>query len=411
MAGRQANAGDRQAGGNAEQAGDKEGTGIEGFLASLKTDEVTLYVHREDLGKHGYLAPPLKFNPVQHNIGHLYEVILKRWGPGSYWIRTQAANGAGFGRGSFTLDIADPTPLTPPPTPIALTTAPPVAAAPVGAAQGGSDVNATLVLLIRELLQRVGGPNAGQIDASSFTTALQGALTSQQQSIAAVTQRMDPNIQGFSIARELLKLSRELGGNGGGGEAAPAGGMNELMMLWMMMQGGGQGGGGANSMLPMMMMMQGQGQGQQNPMQMMQMMQMMQQQQQQRPQQQRPQQQQPPQQPQPDPWGPFPGPWGPTAAPRTVAELERELAELRSRETSTPATTPATTTTTTTPATTPATPANAAPNMLQLDGYAGAFGMLKTQLGLSDEEMMMGLNEMTPEEQAAVVTLTRTGIG
>ena len=101
----------------------------------------------------------------------------------------------------------------------------------------------------------------------------------------------------------------------------------------------------------------------------------------------------------------------PTAAPRTVAELERELAELRSRETSTPATTPATTTTTTTPATTPATPANAAPNMLQLDGYAGAFGMLKTQLGLSDEEMMMGLNEMTPEEQAAVVTLTRTGIG
>ena len=49
--------------------------------------------------------------------------------------------------------------------------------------------------------------------------------------------------------------------------------------------------------------------------------------------------------------------------------------------------------------------------MLQLDGYAGAFGMLKTQLGLSDEEMMMGLNEMTPEEQAAVVTLTRTGIG
>lgn len=400
------------------QAADNKTTTVDDFLASLKTEEVTLYVHREELGKRGYLRPPLRFDPKHHNIGHLMEVIFGRWGPGAYWVRTQAKTGAGFGPGSFTLEIEDPTPVTPAPVPMALTTAPPVAAAPVGAAQGGGDVNQTLVVLIRDLLQRVGGSNAGQIDASSFTAALQGALTSQQQSIAAVTQRMDPNIQGFSIARELLKLSRELG-NGGGGEAAPAGGMNELMMLWMMMQGGGgQGGqgGGANNMLPMMMMMmgQGQGQGQQNPMQMMQMMQMMQQQQQ-RPQQQRPQQP-PPQQPQPDPWGPFPGPWGPTAAPRTVADLERELAELRSRETSTPetATTPATPAATpaTRPATTPATtPANAPPNMLQLDGYGGAFGMLKSQLGLSDEEMMMGLNEMTPEERAAVVTLTGTGLG
>lgn len=393
---------------NAHQGEDNEDDRFSGFLASLEGAEVVLYVHREDLGKRGHLGN-LRFDPTQHNIGHLYAIIRKEWGPGSYWIRTQARNGAGFGRGSFRLDIADLTPTLGTAQAAPVSVPAPAVQVPAVPAQPALDVNGLVLGLLRDLVGRLGVPNSASMDPSQLATVVQSAMQAQNSGIQAIAQRLDPNVQGFGVAREILKLARDLGGQVPEQGTGGGGGM-DLMMLWMMMQGGNP-----QQMLPMMMMMQQpQGQNmQQQQQQMMQMMMMMNMMNGGRmpPQMQQMQQQQ--QQQQPPGWGPFPGPWGPV--PTSSTPTRPTPATPTSSPPATPTSSPATPTGST-PATptssTPATPTSSPPaaNLLHLEGYGdpAALGGLPELLGLSPDQLQAELATMSPEEQQVVMAVQRS---
>ena len=371
-----------------------------------------LYVHRDGVGRRGYLGR-MRFNPKTHNIGHLKEVIRATYGPGSYWLRTQSKTGSGYGPGSAMLDLDDPTPIAT--MPEAHPPAAPAPAAPmvqVLPPQNAVDVNAQLLVgLIKELVGKMGGAGPG-LDINQLSGAIQSALSSQQASVQALTSARDPANQAFASAREILKMTRELGGqvaagDNGGGDMMPmmmmmmmmnggGGNMAQMMPMMMMMNQGQGGGGNMSQMMPMMMMMMNQGQGgggpprpgpaqlqrppqtgggAADPMQMMQMMQMMQAMQRQ-------------------PEAPAAGPWGPIG----VTPAAPSPAPARAPA---PAPAPA-------PAAAPAAAPRAA-NSLQLDGYGGGldFDMMASMAGISTAQLHMGLETMTEEERQSFFVMAK----
>ena len=369
------------------------------LLDSLRGEETVLYIHRDGVGRRGYLGR-LRFNPATHNIGHLCDMLRSLYGAGSYWIRTQSKTGSGYGPGSAMIDLDDPTPMTPPvaaaPMPsAAVPLAPQVQILP---AQAAVDVNSQLLFsLLKELVSKMG---SGGLDINQLSGAIQSALTSQQASVQALTSARDPANQAFASAREILKMTRELGGqvaSGGTDDMMP------MMMMMMMMNGGG---GNMSQMMPMMMMMN-QGQGGGNMSQMMPMMMMMMNQNN-------------------GPPRPGPGPQAPRS-PNSHAEMMQMMQMMQGKSEASPwgpiGAPQASPPQASPPQASPpqASPPQASPpraaNTLHLAGYdngaldLGAGGMdlaaMGAMAGLSPEDMRLGLETLTPEERASFLVLAK----